>query len=133
MNTIAGSPTRWPRAQLCELLRKFDFILQPNFFGTPWITNVKARDEEMLTCVLPGTLFPEAKTICGGWMMTPVCWGRPPCRGVRTCADGTGESHNGTVSPISHSRPTLCSGMLTLRVQAQRFLQYLTFPKKMAD
>lgn len=40
--------------------------------------------EEVLTCVLPGTLFPEAKTICCGWMMTPVCWGRPPCRGVRT-------------------------------------------------
>lgn len=37
------------------------------------------------TCVLPWTLFPEAKTICCGWMMTPVCWGKAPCRGVRTC------------------------------------------------
>lgn len=69
--------------------------------------------EEMPTCVLPGTLFPEAKTICGGWMMTPVCWGRPPCRGARTCADGKGESHSGTVSPVSHSRLcTLCGWTL---------------------
>lgn len=41
--------------------------------------------EGVLTCVLPWTLFPEAKTICCGWMMTPVCWGKAPCRGVRTC------------------------------------------------
>ncbi len=44
-----------------------------------------------MTCVLPWTLFPEAKTICCGWMMTPVCWGRAPGRGVRTCTDSKQE------------------------------------------